>query len=296
MPSLISIKDLDKETLVKICYRALEIKKNGFQESLKSKIVATLFFEPSTRTCMSFETAIYRLGAQALRFPTDNSSLKKGESIEDTIRMAASYADCVVIRHPQEGLVLWAQKFCECPLINGGDGKNEHPTQTILDLVTLFEDRESLDGITITIAGDLKHSRTVTSLLHALSFFDLKIILAAPQNFELSSSSRTIISSQIICETENLSEALDTDYFYMTRLQKERFDGITGIETKDYWVVDLEKCKTYGRDSMKIMHPLPRVDEISVDLDDSPYQLYFTQASNGVYARIAVLEYVLGYL
>ncbi len=294
MKSLVSINDIDKTTILKICYRALEIKNQRFSKTLSDKIIALLFFEPSTRTKLSFQSAILRSGAHILNFEAENSSLKKGESLEDTIQMTSSYADLIIIRHPEEGAALRAKKVSSCPVINAGDGTNEHPTQTLLDLATILEHTGSLDGITITLGGDLKYSRTIPSLLQALAHFDIKIILASPLLLALPDHLKTKFQDKIILETNSLKEGLKSDYFYMTRVQKERISSTTDISFEEDWILNKKICEQYANKNTKILHPLPRVNEIALDIDNSPYQLYFTQAENGVYTRIALLEYILG--
>lgn len=295
MKSLISINDLSKETILSICNRALDINKNSIQHTLSNKIISTLFFEASTRTKMSFEAAVMRAGGNILSFPSDNSSLQKGESIEDTLRMAAAYSDVIVLRHHEEGTAFRASLALNKPIINAGDGTNEHPTQTLLDIYTIFAQRGSLDGFTMTLAGDLKYSRTIHSLIYALKNFNVRIILASPQNFELPNNFKSIIKDQIILETNDLHKALDTDYFYMTRVQKERLDSNDkNFEYQEDWILTKDLMDKYAPKHCRIMHPLPRINEIHTNLDDTTYNLYFQQAENGVHVRIAILEYVLG--
>ncbi|MGL4676861.1 MAG: aspartate carbamoyltransferase [Brevinema sp.] len=295
MKSLISINDLDEGSLHRIFQRAETIKKQGFQQSLPQRIIATLFFEPSTRTKMSFETAIIRSGASVLGFAPENSSLKKGETLEDTVRIVSTYADLIVIRHPEEHAAQRAQLVSTCPIINAGDGTNEHPTQSLLDLFTILEHRKSLDDFTITLAGDLKYSRTIYSLIYALKkFTNARFILASPEALSLNPSFKQIIQDRIIKETYSLSEALDCDYFYMTRVQKERFPDPKDAFYEDHWILNKNLCQQYAKVDTKILHPLPRVNEINPDVDHTPYQLYFTQAQNGLYTRIALLEFLLG--
>ncbi|MGL4393832.1 MAG: aspartate carbamoyltransferase [Brevinema sp.] len=297
MKSLISINDLNQDSLKIIFDRATKIKKEGFQKTLSNRIIASLFFEASTRTKMSFETAIMRTGAEVLNFAPEASSLKKGETLEDTIRMASSYADLIIVRHPEKNAALRAQKVSSCPVINAGDGANEHPTQTLLDLFTIQESHGSLENLTLTLAGDLRYSRTIYSLIYALKNFPkIKIILAAPPKLSLPEEFKQLISSQIIKETDTLAEALDTDYFYMTRVQKERFESPEEMHYEEDWILTLELCEKFARKNTKIMHPLPRVNEIATDLDETAYQLYFEQAKNGLYTRIALCEYLLGAL
>ncbi|MGL5956757.1 MAG: aspartate carbamoyltransferase, partial [Brevinema sp.] len=263
MKSLISINDLDQSALLRIFQRAKQIKKQGFQQTLPHHIIATLFFEPSTRTKMSFETAIIRLGANVLGFAPENSSLKKGESLEDTIRMVSAYADLIVIRHPEENAALRAKAVSTCPIINAGDGTNEHPTQSLLDLFTILEHRHSLDNFTITLAGDLKYSRTIYSLIYALKkFTTARFILASPLALSLRSSFKEIIKDRIIKETHSLPEALNCDYFYMTRVQKERFPNPQDAFYADDWILNNNLCQQYAKPTTKILHPLPRVNEI----------------------------------
>ncbi len=286
---LISINDLDRAQLFGIFDRAAEIKKNGFQKTLDGKIIACLFFEPSTRTKMSFETAVLRTGAQVLGFSPEHSSLKKGETLEDTIRMVSAYADLIVIRHSEEGAAARAAKASSVPVINAGDGKSEHPTQTLLDLFTIFEDNGSLEDFSITLAGDLKYSRTIHSMVYALNKFcraDVK--LASPEALQLSGAFADILGSPK--STHSIQEGLDSDYFYMTRVQKERFPNPEDAHYEDDWILTGDLCRKHAKENTKIMHPLPRVNEIAVDVDDTKYQLYFEQAENGLYVRAALLE------
>lgn len=291
---LISIKDINKNILFHLFNRAKTFKQQGFEKTLQNKIITTMFFEPSTRTKMSFETAILRMGAEILNFSTENSSLKKGETLEDTIRMASSYADLIIMRHPEEKASLRAKKVSHCPIINAGDGKNEHPTQTLLDLFTIYQHHGSLDNFTITLAGDLKYSRTIHSLIIALlDFTNAKISLASPKSLSLSTEYQQLIGDRLINIAPSLQEGLKSDYFYMTRVQKERFsDPTTPVE--DEWLLDLAMCQQHAHPHTKILHPLPRVNEIATDIDDSDFQLYFEQAKNGIFIRAALLEYVLG--
>ncbi len=295
MKSLISINDIDKTQLLTLFDRAKQLKTQGFKRTLPNKVIASLFFEPSTRTKMSFETAILRTGASALGFSPENSSLKKGESLEDTIRMVSGYADLIVMRHPEENASSRAKAVSKCPIINAGDGKNEHPTQTLLDLYTILEDHHSLDDFVITLAGDLKYSRTIHSLIYAIvKFSNAKVILASPEALTLSDEFRNILGDRLIKETHSLAEGLECDYFYMTRVQKERFPNPEDAHYEDDWILTHDHCIKHAKPTTKILHPLPRVNEISTDIDDTPFQLYFKQAQNGLYVRIALLEFLLG--
>lgn len=293
MPSLLSINDLSQSEILQLCQRADEIRCHGFQKNLHDKLVALLFFEPSTRTKMSFETASLRLGANILNFTSEHSSLQKGESLEDTIRMASTYADLIVIRHPDDKAALRASAVSSCPIINAGDGKNEHPTQTLLDIYTILRHNQ-LAGLTITLAGDLKYGRTIHSLIHVLKLFDINIQLISPKTLSLPDSLKKEISHNIILESYHLKDGLNTDFFYMTRVQKERISHPNEVPNEKEWILTKELCEKYAPPHMKILHPLPRVNEISTNLDDSPYALYFEQAKNGVFMRMALLEYALG--
>lgn len=293
MNSLISIKDLNRQQILALCSQAALHDKNKECTTLDGKIVMTLFFEPSTRTRLSFESAALRTGAKVLTFTAESSSLKKGESFSDTVRMASSYADILIIRHPEEGASAQAKAVSSAPVINAGDGKNEHPTQTMLDLYTIIKERGSIDGSTIALAGDLKYGRAVHSLLYALKNFDAKIILAAPQEFALPEDIKKEMGSQIIYQTEYLHEALEADFLYMTRVQKERFNPQAEGYKEDF-ILSLPLLEQKAKKSLRVLHPLPRVNEITEDVDPSPHNIYFKQAANGVPMRMALLEYASG--
>lgn len=291
MKSLVSIRDLSRKQILDLCYRASQHEGKKCH-TLEDQIVMTLFFENSTRTKLSFETAALRVGAKLLQFDAENSSLHKGESFEDTIRMASSYSNILIIRHPQDGAAQRAMAVSSVPIINAGDGKNEHPSQTLLDIYTILKEKEKIDGLTFTFAGDLKHGRTVHSLLYALLHFDVKIILASPEILALPKEIKELIKNKIILETTDIRQTLDVDFLYMTRIQKERFEGSSDY-TED-WIVSKDILTQYARKTLKILHPLPRVNEISTDVDDTPFACYFQQAQNGVPMRMAILEYVAG--
>ncbi|MGL5721771.1 MAG: aspartate carbamoyltransferase [Brevinema sp.] len=294
MKSLLSIHDLSPQQILALCQQALIHDNNpNSSEALSNKIVMTLFFEPSTRTRFSFESAALRLNAKILSFTPDVSSLQKGESFADTVRMAAAYADILIIRHPEEGTAVKAAAISSAPIINAGDGKNEHPTQTLLDLYTIFKQLQRLDGYHITVAGDLRYGRAPHSLIRALSMFDVKITLASPPDFTLPDDLKALIADKIVMETSDLSQALKSDFLYMTRVQKERFNpNDTGYS--DDFILTKQMLSQNASPSLKVLHPLPRVNEITEDVDSTPYALYFEQAKNGVYMRIAILEYVAG--
>jgi len=295
---IISAKDFSREDIDYILKRAKDIilNKNN-SEVLKGKILATLFFEPSTRTRLSFESAMYRLGGNIIGFHTgDVSSIKKGESIADTIRTVENYSDGIVMRHNLEGAARLAAKFAKIPIINAGSGSGEHPTQALLDLLTITEEGHSLDNLNIGIMGDLKYGRTVHSLSILLSNFDANIYLISPKILMLRKRDKDFLQQRQVKykEIEKYRDILSIlDILYVTRIQKERFADIEEYEkVKDFFVFgrkDLEETK----DEFKIMHPLPRITEISPKIDDSPKSIYFKQAYYGIPMRMAILAELL---
>ncbi len=295
---IISAKDFSREDIDYILKRAKDIilEKNN-SEVLKGKILATLFFEPSTRTRLSFESAMYRLGGNIIGFHTgDVSSIKKGESIADTIRTVENYSDGIVMRHNLEGAARLAAKFAKIPIINAGSGSGEHPTQALLDLLTITEEGHSLDNLNIGIMGDLKYGRTVHSLSILLSNFDANIYLISPKILMLRKRDKDFLQQRQVKykEIEKYRDILSIlDILYVTRIQKERFADIEEYEkVKDFFVFgrkDLEETK----DEFKIMHPLPRITEISPKIDDSPKSIYFKQAYYGIPMRMAILAELL---
>ncbi|MBP9987806.1 MAG: aspartate carbamoyltransferase [Bacteroidales bacterium] len=296
--SLISIHDFSKEEILHILSVAAGMEKNKSQKILEGKVVACLFFEPSTRTRLSFETAANRLGARVIGFSDiKNTSITKGETLKDTIKMVSNYVDLIVMRHPLEGAARYASEVCDIPVVNAGDGANQHPSQTLLDLYTILETQGRLDNVTINMVGDLKYGRTVHSLLQAMSHFDPKFIFTAPQELRMPEEYRTFLSEMNIpfTETASLQEHLDDcDILYMTRVQQERFSDPMEYE-KVKNVYRLEASMLSGvRDNMKILHPLPRVDEIAADVDDTKYAYFYKQAENGMYVRMAIISYLLG--
>jgi aspartate carbamoyltransferase catalytic subunit len=297
--SLISIHDFSKDELLKILQMAAAFEKNPQQGLLADKIVASIFFEPSTRTRLSFETAANRLGARVIGFSdATNTSVTKGESLKDTIMMVSNYVDLIVMRHPLEGSARYASEIAKVPVINAGDGANQHPTQTLLDLYSIQKTQGQLENLTITMAGDLKYGRTVHSLLQAMSLFNARFTFIAPPELQLPDEYKTHLAQKGLHfeEQVELNEHINnTDILYMTRVQRERFhDPIEYEKVKD--VYTLKKAMLDNvRPNMKILHPLPRVNEINPDVDDTPYAYYFEQARNGVFARMAIMAYVLGY-
>ena len=302
MGNIISMNDMSKEEILNILELARKIDETPDDEKLKflyGKIIATLFFEPSTRTKMSFESAAQRLGAQVLQLPpVEQSSLKKGESFRDTIKMVEAYSDLIVVRHPLDGAARLADETSKKAIINAGDGSNQHPSQTLLDLYTILEEKGSLENLEIAFVGDLKYGRTVHSLVKALTHFNPKIYFIAPQilqmpQYLLDELNKNNIKYEVL---EDFRDCLDKiDVFYMTRIQKERFPDIEDYEqVKGIYVINKENILGKCKDDMIILHPLPRVDEISTDLDDTKHALYFKQARNGIPVRQAMMMTVLG--
>ena len=295
---LISITDFSKEEYLRIMDLAADFEKNPNQELLKGKVVASLFFEPSTRTRLSFETAISRLGGRIVGFADpDSSSATKGETLHDTIKMVSNYADIIVMRHPLEGAARYAAEVSDVPVINAGDGANQHPTQTLLDLYSIIKTQGTLDNINLFMVGDLKYGRTVHSLLQAMSVFENPIfnfiapeILQMPRGYKHHLDERGIRYFEHEEFTDIISEA---DIIYMTRVQKERFaDPIEYEKVKNVYILNnamLENTK----ENMRILHPLPRVNEIATDVDANPKAYYFEQALNGVFTREAIIAHLL---
>lgn len=297
--SLISIHDFTKEEILHILDVAKDFEANKAQPILRDKIVATLFFEPSTRTRLSFETAANRLGARVIGFSdVVNTSVSKGETLKDTIKMVSNYVDIIVIRHPLEGSSRYASEVASVPVINAGDGANQHPSQTLLDLYTIRQTQGRLDNIDINMVGDLKYGRTVHSLLQALSHFSPKFTFTAPDELKMPHEYKVFLDSKGIPykETADLSEGIaDTDILYMTRVQQERFTDIMEYEkVKNCYSLTAGMLEN-AKKNMKILHPLPRINEIAQDVDDTPHAYYFKQAENGVYVRMAIIAYLLGY-
>ena len=301
MKDIISMNDMSKEEILEILEIAEKIENSSEEEKLnflKGKIIATLFFEPSTRTKMSFESAAFRLGAQVLQLPPlEQSSVKKGESFSDTIRMVESYSDVIVVRHPNDGAARLASTTSKKPVINAGDGSNQHPSQTLLDLYTIKEEQGTLSNLSIAFVGDLKYGRTVHSLVKALTHFNPTIYFVSPKilqmpTYLIDDLDKNNIKYEIL---EDFRDCLDKiDVFYMTRIQKERFPDIEDYQkVKGVYVINKENILGKCKEDMIILHPLPRVDEISTDLDETKHALYFKQAKNGIPVRQAMMMKVL---
>jgi aspartate carbamoyltransferase catalytic subunit len=302
---VISIEDFSRDDILHILQTAAELEAHPQPNLLAGCLMATLFFEPSTRTRLSFEAAMSKLGGQIIGFSSAAStSAKKGESLADTIRMAEQYADVLVMRHPRDGSARLASQVSNSPIINGGDGANQHPTQTFLDLYTiakLFPDRLTHDGppLAITFAGDLRYGRTVHSLLTALSNFNVRLYTVAPRGLEMPAHhlSRAAERGVIVETLPTLHEAVQlTDVLYMTRLQEERFpDPVEFEHVKATYRINAEMLER-AQSHMRLLHPLPRVNEIAQDVDATAHAHYFPQAGNGVPVRQALLGLVLGRL
>ncbi|NWJ50305.1 MAG: aspartate carbamoyltransferase [Bacteroidetes bacterium] len=296
--SLVSINDFTKEEQCRILDLAEEFEKQPRQKILDGYVVATLFFEPSTRTRLSFESAANRLGAKVVGFSdASSSSVQKGETLKDTILMVGGYADVIVMRHPREGAARYASEVSKVPIINAGDGANQHPTQCLLDLFSIRKTQGTLDNLNVAFVGDLKYGRTVHSLTMALSQYNTTFHLVSPESLKLPSAVKRHIKDNNLeyHQYTELAEAIPhVDILYMTRVQRERFsDPIEYEKVKDSCILSkslMANCKP----NMKVLHPLPRVNEINVDVDDTPQAYYFQQAQNGVYVRQAILASILG--
>jgi aspartate carbamoyltransferase catalytic subunit len=264
---------------------------------LQHKILATLFYEPSTRTRLSFESAMHRLGGSAIGFAgAEISSVKKGENIADTIRVVENYADVIVIRHPLEGAARLAAEFSVVPVINGGSGAEEHPTQALLDLYTIVKEKSKIDGLNIALVGDLRYGRTVHSLAYALSLYDINLYFVSPEMLRMRREVLETIKEKIhVTENDRLEQIIkDIDVLYMTRIQKERFpEAADYAKVKGSYKVNLTILKNAKKD-MIILHPLPRVDEIAPEIDDTFHARYFQQVWNGVVTRMGLLALTLG--
>ncbi len=297
--SLISIQDFTKEEILHILEVAQEFEANREQDFLTGKVVACLFFEPSTRTRLSFEAAVNRLGARVIGFPDNrNTSQTKGETLEDTIKIVSNYADMIVMRHPVAGAAHIAASVASVPVINAGDGANQHPTQTLLDLYAIEKTQGRLDGLKVNMVGDLKYGRAVHSLVDALRNFDTRFAFTSPEELNMPKKYLEGLSASGIpyVETDKIEEHLsDCDILYMTRVQQERFsDKDEYDKVKDVYRLTASMLEGV-KENMKILHPLPRVNEIATDVDETPYAYYFQQAGGGMYVRMAIISYLLGY-
>ncbi len=296
--SLISITDFSKEEYLRIMELSKKFEANPSQSLLKGKVIATLFFEPSTRTRLSFETAINRLGGKIIGFSDSNSSsVSKGESLHDTIRMVSNYADMIIMRHPLEGSARYAAEVSDVPVINAGDGANQHPSQTLLDMYSIMKTQGKLDDINLFMVGDLKYGRTVHSLLMAMSEFKNPIFnFVAPPELAMPDEYKFFLSQKGIRYFEHLefNDIINqADIIYMTRVQKERFiDPVEYEKVKNVYILKNEMLAG-TKPNVRILHPLPRINEIHTDVDNNPKAYYFDQARNGVYTRMAIISHLL---
>ena len=296
--SLISIYDYTPEEICHILDIAEEFEKNRLQNLLNGRVIASLFFEPSTRTRLSFETAIQLLGGNVIGFSsTAGTSVQKGESLKDTIMMVASYADLIVMRNPVDGSARYASEVSKVPIINAGDGSNQHPTQCLLDLYSIRKTQGTLENLEITMVGDLKYGRTVHSLVQAMCNFNAKFNFVSPVELKMPSTVIQYIKNAGLeyHEYTSLEEVIpQSDIIYMTRVQRERFpDPLEYEKVKNAYILRNEMLEN-SKPNCRILHPLPRVNEIHIDVDANPKAYYFQQAQNGLYARQAMICKVLG--
>lgn len=294
---IISIKEFNKEEIALILKKTAALKRMPEPRALEGKVLGSCFFEPSTRTRLSFETAMQRLGGNVIGFADPSiTSTKKGETLADTIKMVSGYADAIVLRHPLDGAARRAAEATDRPVINAGDGANQHPTQTLLDLFTIKECQGRLEHLNIAMVGDLKYGRTVHSLASALQYFAPTLLFVAPEQLQMPSYicddlKRNGIPFSFHQTIEEIMER--ADIIYMTRIQEERFaDRLEYERLKNVYVLKKHMLKP-AKATMRIMHPLPRVNEIAVDVDDSPHAYYFQQAQNGLFTRQALLSLIL---
>lgn len=296
---IISIKDFSREEInyiFKIAKNMEPLASKG-SEMLRGKILATLFFEASTRTRLSFESAMHKLGGSTIGFAeAEIASVKKGENLADTIRTVENYADVIALRHPLEGAARLAAEFSKVPILNGGSGAEEHPTQALLDLYTMVKEKGKIDGMKIALAGDLRYGRTVHSLAYALSLYNIELFLVSPETLRMRREVLQTIKERIpVTERTSLEKIVPlVDVLYVNRIQKERFpDPAEYAKVKGSYRIDLQTL-TEAKKDLIILHPLPRVDEIAAEVDNTPYARYFQQVRNGIVVRMALLALILG--
>ena len=294
--SLVSIADLSRDKILYLMEMAQEFEQYPNRKLLDGRIVATLFFEPSTRTRLSFETAAHRLGASVIGFTDPKvTSSTKGETLKDTIMMVANYSDVIVMRHFLEGAALYASELTQTPVVNAGDGAHQHPSQTLLDLYTMLQTQGKLENLNIHLVGDLKYGRTVHSLIMAMRHFNPTFHFIAPKELAMPEEYCNKHGIKFV-EHEDFNEdtIAEADIIYMTRVQRERFSDLMEYErVKDVYILRGDMLGK-AKENMRILHPLPRVNEITQDVDDTPHAYYFQQALNGLYAREAILCNALG--
>ena len=297
--SFVSVADLSKQKIINLMMKTGYFENNPNQKILDGIICATLFFEPSTRTRLSFETAVNRLGGKVIGFSdAATTSSSKGETLKDTIKMVANYADLIVMRHHLEGAARYASEVTDVPIINAGDGANQHPSQTMLDMYSIFKTQGKLENLTITMVGDLKYGRTIHSLIEGMLHFNPQFNFIAPEELKLPEIYKQLLEEHNISFKEyvNFSEKIinQSDILYMTRVQRERFTDLMEYEKVKNVYILKNKMLNNSKNNLRILHPLPRVNEIDNDVDDNPKAYYFEQALNGVYARQAIICEVLG--
>lgn len=297
--NFVTIADLSREEIMHLIEMAQEFEKHPNRELLKGKVVATLFFEPSTRTQLSFQTAANRLGARVIGFSdAKTSSTTKGETLKDTILMVSNYADVIAMRHYIEGAAQYASEVAPIPIVNAGDGAHEHPSQCLLDLYSIYKTQGTLDNLNIYLVGDLKYGRTVHSLITAMRHFNPTFHFVAPKELAMPNEYKLYCKENNINFQEhtafNEKVIADADIIYMTRVQKERFSDLMEYErVKNVYILKNDMLDNV-KENMKILHPLPRVNEIAYDVDDNPHAYYIQQAQNGLYAREAIFCRCLG--
>lgn len=297
--NFVTIADLSREEIMHLIEMAQEFEKHPNRELLKGKVVATLFFEPSTRTQLSFQTAANRLGARVIGFSdAKTSSTTKGETLKDTILMVSNYADVIAMRHYIEGAAQYASEVAPIPIVNAGDGAHEHPSQCLLDLYSIYKTQGTLDNLNIYLVGDLKYGRTVHSLITAMRHFNPTFHFVAPKELAMPNEYKLYCKEHDINFQEhtafNEKVIADADIIYMTRVQKERFSDLMEYErVKNVYILKNDMLDNV-KENMKILHPLPRVNEIAYNVDDNPHAYYIQQAQNGLYAREAIFCRCLG--
>lgn len=297
--SLVSIADINKAEILEILEAAAYFEAHPNHRLLDGKVVATLFFEPSTRTRLSFETAVNRLGGRVIGFSdAGTTSTSKGETLKDTIKMVSNYVDLIIMRHFIEGAARYATEITDVPVINAGDGANQHPSQTLLDLYSIYKTQGTLNNLNITLVGDLKYGRTVHSLIMAMQYFNPTFRFVACEELKMPEEYKQFCRDKGITFTEETNFSKDvidsSDIIYMTRVQRERFTDLMEYErVKDRYSLHNSMLDT-SKPNLKILHPLPRVNEIAQDVDDNPKAYYFQQARNGLYARQAIICRALG--
>ena len=297
--NFVTIADLNKDEIMYLIQMAQEFEKHPNRDLLRGKVIATLFYEPSTRTRLSFETAANRLGARVIGFSDAKaSSVSKGETLKDTILMVSNYADVIAMRHYIEGAAQYASEIAPVPIINAGDGAHMHPSQCLLDLYSIYKTQGTLENLNIYLVGDLKYGRTVHSLIMAMRHFNPTFHfiapkeLAMPQEYKLYCNQYGIKFQEHTAFNEKVIS--DADILYMTRVQKERFSDLMEYEhVKNVYILQNDML-SMAKENMKILHPLPRINEIAYDVDDNPHAYYIQQAQNGLYAREAIFSYCLG--